>query len=168
MFWKSCNNPKHLFSNNNLLPTPPPSMPLDSVIRKKWTFKAEIVTFEIQLLDAIRVQGIAIHLEEFQIQYYLRKNLSLQLYGNYQNSDYDKTNHHHQDNLNSILLIDEKLTTQNLVRDSGKVLMILFLSQNQEQFSSLSLRLRSNSTILHQIISIEVLEPKTYNKNNSI
>jgi len=28
MFWKSCKNPKHLFSNNNLLPTPP-SMPLD-------------------------------------------------------------------------------------------------------------------------------------------
>jgi len=169
MFWKSCNNPKHLFSNSNLFPPLLPS--LSSVILKKWTSKAELVTFEIQLLDAIEVQGIALHLEEFQVQYYLRNNLSVQLYGNYRKSDdnhHDMKHHHYSDNQNPILLLDEKLTTQHLVvGDTGKqhILTILFLCQNKEKFSSLSLRLRSKSTILHQIISIEVLELKTYNQN---
>ena len=171
MFWKSCNNPKHLFSNNNLF-APLPS--LSSVILKKWTSKAELVTFEIQLLDAIEVQGIALHLEEFQVQYYLRNNLSVQLYGNYyrksgDNHHDDTKYYHYSDNRNPILLFDEKLTNQHLVDgDTGKqhILITLFLcQQNKEKFSSLSLRLRSKSTILHQIISIEVLELKTYNQN---
>ena len=169
MFWKSCNNPKHLFLNGNLFP-PLPS--LNSGILKKWTYKAELVTFEVQLLDAIEVQGIALHLDEFQVQYYLRNNLSVQLYGNYRKSGYhlhdDNTKYHqHSGNRNPILLLDERLTTQHLIGDTGKHFLItLFLcQQNKEKFSSLSLRLRSKSTILHQIISIEVLELKTYNQN---
>ena len=171
MFWRSCNNPKHLFSNNNnLTPQPLPSLTLNLETRKKWTYKAEIVSFEIKLLDAIRVQGLALHLDEFQIQYYLRNNLWLQLYGNYRSPDRDDANHHQQQtgNANSILLLNERLSTQNIVRDSEKVLMMLFLFQdNKYQFSSLSLKLGSKTTIFHQIISIEVLEPKTYNKKTN-
>ncbi len=142
----------------------------DSVARKKWIFKAETVSFDIQLLDATRIQGIAMHLEEFQIQYYLRNDLSIQLYGHYHKSDHN-IYRHSSGNQHSILLFDEKFTTQNLVKDTaGKALMLLFLCNNhysnQEQFSSLSLKLRANSTILHQIISIEVLESKTYNKKD--
>jgi hypothetical protein len=169
-FWKTCNNPKQLFSNTNLLSpsyTPLARVDSDSVTRKKWIFKAETVSFDIQLLDATRIQGIAMHLEEFQIQYYLRNDLSLQLYGHYHKSDHN-IYRHSSDNRNSILLFDEKFTTQNLVKDAaGKALMILFLCNNhynQEQISSLSLKLRAKSTILHQIIRIEVLESKTYNK----
>jgi len=167
-FWKACNNPKQLFSNSNLLsPSYKPLARADSVTRKKWIFKAETVSFDIQLLDATRIQGIAIHLEEFQIQYYLRNDLWLQLYGHYHKSDHNIYGHS-SGNRNSILLFDEKFTTQNLVKDTtGKALMILFLCNNhynQEQISSLSLKLRAKSTILHQIISIEVLESKTYNK----
>ncbi len=107
------------------------------------------------------------HLEEFQIQYYLRNDLRLQLYGHYHKSDHNIYGHS-SGNRNSILLFDEKFTTQNLVKDTaGKALMILFLCNNhynQEQISSLSLKLRAKSTILHQIMSIEVLESKTYNK----
>ena len=169
MFWKSCNDPKHLFSNSNLFP---PLSSLNSGIPKKWTYKAELVTFEVQLLDAIEVQGIALHLDEFQVQYYLRNNLSVQLYGNYRKSDYhhhDNTKHHqYSGNRNPILLLDERLTTQHLIGDTGKqhILITLFLcQQNKEKFSNLSLRLRSKSTILHQIISIEVLELKTYHQS---
>ncbi len=166
-FWKTCNNPKQLFSNSNLLSTYTPLARVDSVTRKKWIFKAETVSFDIQLLDATRIQGIAMHLEEFQIQYYLRNDLSLQLYGHYHKSDQNMYRHS-SGNRNSILLFDEKFTTQNLVKDNGKALMILFLCNNhynnQEQISSLSLKLRAKSTILHQIIGIEVLESKTYNK----
>jgi hypothetical protein len=168
-FWKTCNDPKQLFSNSNLLsPSYTPLARVDSVTRKKWIFKAETVSFDIQLLDATRIQGIAIHLEEFQIQYYLRNDLWLQLYGHYHKSDRN-IHHHSSGNRNSILLFDEKFTTQNLVKDTttGKALMILFLCNNhynQEQISSLSLKLRAKSTILHQIMNIEVLESKTYNK----
>jgi len=167
-FWKTCNNPKQLFSNSNLLSPYAPLAFVDSVTTKKWIFKAETVSFDIQLLDATQIQGIAIHLEEFQIQYYLRNDLSLQLYGHYHKSDHN-IYRHSSDNRNSVLLFDEKFTTQNLVKDTaGKPLMILFLCNNQynnqEQILSLSLKLRAKSTILHQIISIEVLESKTYNK----
>jgi hypothetical protein len=166
-FWKTCNDPKQLFSNSNLLsPSYTPLARADSVTRKKWIFKAETVSFDIQLLDATRIQGIAMHLEEFQIQYYLRNDLWLQLYGHYHKSDHN-IYVHSSGNRNSILLFDEKFTTQNLVKDAGKALMILFLCNNhynQEQISSLSLKLRAKSTILHQINSIEVLESKTYNK----
>jgi len=167
-FWKKCNDPKQLFSNSNLLsPSYTPLARVDSVTRKIWIFKAETVSFDIQLLDATRIQGIAMHLEEFQIQYYLRNDLWLQLYGHYHKSD-DNIYRHSSGNHNSIILFDEKFTTQNLVKDTtGKTLMILFLCNNhynQEQISSLSLKLRAKSTMLHQIISIEVLESKTYNK----
>jgi hypothetical protein len=169
-FWKTCNDPKQLFSNSNLLsPSYTPLARIDSVTRKKWIFKAETVSFDIQLLDATRIQGIAMHLEEFQIQYYLRNDLWLQLYGHYHKSDHN-IYHYSSGNRNSILLFDEKFTTQNLVKDTttGKALMILFLCNNQyynqEQISSLSLKLRAKSTILHQIMYIEVLESKTYNK----
>jgi hypothetical protein len=167
-FWKTCNDPKQLFSNSNLLsPSYTPLERADSVSTKKWIFKAESVSFDIQLLDATRIQGIAMHLEEFQIQYYLRNDLRLQLYGHYHKSDQNIYGHS-SGSRNSILLFDEKFTTQNLVKDTtGKARMILFLCNNhynQEQISSLSLKLRAKSTILHQIMSIEVLESKTYNK----
>jgi len=166
MFWKPCNNPKQLFSNKNLRSS---LLHLDIVTEKKLSFKAEIITFEIQLLDVISVQGIAMHVEEFQFQYYLRSNLSIQLYGNYKSSyqRYGDTDRQ-SDNRNSVLLFEQRLMTQHLVRDNGKIIMLLFLSQNKEKFSSLSFKLRSMSTILHQIISIEVLEPKTYKRNTII
>jgi len=162
IFWRSCNNPEQLFLSSRHLRSPSQSASLDSANGKKWSFKAEIVTFEIYLLDAIRVQGIAMQLEEFQFQYYLRNNLTLQLYGSQEH--YGDTACQY-DPRNSILLFEERLTTQHPVKEDGRFLMLVFLCPNRERFSSLSLRLRSKSFILHHIISVEVLEPKTYNKN---
>ncbi len=147
MFWESCVDPMHLFSNKLIQK----ALPLE----KKWSYKAEIVTFEIQLLETARIQGLLVNLEEFQFQYYLRNNIKLQLYGNFQKNKHK-----------SILLLDEKLTAQHLVRnDRGDVLLFLYFNQNEEQFSSLSLKLRSKSTLLHQIIGLSILERKTYRRD---
>ena len=111
-FWKTCNNPKQFFSNSNLLsPSYTPLMArVDSVTRKKKGFsKLKLFHLTSELLDATRIQGIAIHLEEFQIQYYLRNDLWLQLYGHYHKSDHN-IYRHSSGNRNSILLFDEKFT----------------------------------------------------------
>ena len=144
MFWESCVDPMHLFSIKLIQK----ALPLE----KTWSYKAEMVTFEIQLLETARIQGLLVNLEEFQFQYYLRNNITLQLYGNFQKNKHK-----------SILLLEENFTAQHLVRnDRGDVLLFLYFNKNEEQFSSLSLKLRSRSTILHQIIGLSILERKIY------
>jgi len=150
MFWESCIDPKQLFSNKFIQTGLHPE--------KIWSYKAEIVTFEIHLLDIAKIQGLLINLEEFQFQYYLRNNITLQLYGNVPPEDVK----HQTNKQKSILLLEERLTTQHLVRTDGEVLLFLYFNQNKERFSSLSLKLRSRSMILYQIISISILERKTY------
>jgi len=150
MFWESCIDSKQLFSSRSVQ---------SALFREKtWSYKAEIVTFEIQLLEAARIQGLLIHLEEFQFQYYLRNNIALQLSGNFPLDG----SIHQNNKQKSIILLEEKLTTQHLVRTDEDVLLFLHFNQNEEKFSSLSLKFRSKSIIFYQIIGISILERKTY------
>ncbi len=163
IFWNSCINSEQLFSNEFLHKTPL-SLSLQNN-KKKWSYKAESVNFQIRLLDPAKIEGLIVILQEFQLQYYLRHNLTLELYGNYLLHEEDSRQYQNIKQ-NSILLFDEKLTAQHLVKIDGDVLGLVYIFQSREKFSSLSFRLRSKSStiILHQLIGISILEKKTYER----
>jgi len=151
IFWDACHEPERLFGivKNHKQK----SFPV------KWSFRAEILIFDILFADPTIIEAVSIQLDEYQVQYYLRNHVTLQLYGHANEKRKESAN----------VLIDEIIAADHIIPttedDNGVVTLILFCrndSCRRNSFTNLFLKLKSNSSLSHHMIGISIWELKRF------